>query len=136
MSSFNHKLFLLLCFLAIIYNAVAQQEYLFSHLGTREGLVSSDVMAVQQDKEGFIWIATLNGLQRYDGTRFLNFRHKAGDTTTIPGNKISSMQMDNKNRLWLLCDDNETGYFSTGSFKFHPVPVRANAGAIKRADGH
>ena len=114
---------------------MAQQEYLFSHIGTREGLASNDVIAVQQDKEGFIWIATLNGLQRYDGSRLLTFRHKADDTATIPGNKILFMQMDNKNRMWLLCDDNEVGYFNTINFTFHRVHVQANTEAIKRAEG-
>lgn len=124
--------FLFVCTLGV----VAQQEYLFSHISTREGLASNDVIAVQQDKEGFIWIATLNGLQRYDGSRLLTFRHRADDTTTIPGNKIVFMQMDTKNRLWLLCDDNDVGYFNTIDFTFHPVQVAAGTSAIKRAEGH
>ena len=135
MALFYHKLSLLLFLFACIGSAAAQQEYLFSHLGTREGLVSNDAIAVQQDKEGFIWIATLNGLQRYDGARFLTFRHKAEDSTSIPDSKVMVMRMDKQDRLWLLCGDNEVGYFNTTNFKYQRVKIRATTEAIKRAAG-
>ncbi len=129
-----HKLILYFLCYTYLSSASAQQEYLFSHIGTREGLISNDVTAVQQDKKGFIWIATFNGLQRYDGARFLSFRHKAGDTTSIPGNSVLTMRMDAKNRLWLLCDDNTIGYFTTTDFRYHRVPVRANKVTLQQAE--
>src|ERR1700749_4153087 len=50
--------------------------YLFRHIGQTDGLLTSGVTSITQDKQGFIWIGTLNGLQRYDGTRFLNYREE------------------------------------------------------------
>src|SRR6476620_5128093 len=134
MTFFYHKVFIYLFLFACIGSAAAQQEYLFSHIGTREGLVSNDVVSVQQDNQGFIWIGTFGGLQRYDGSRLLTFRHKANDTTTIPNNLIVFMKMDKKNRLWLMCDNNGLGYFNTNDFKFHQVLVRADPELISKAE--
>jgi ligand-binding sensor domain-containing protein len=92
-------------------------------------------MGVAQDAKGFIWIATMNGLQRYDGRRFLTFHHIAGDTSSIPNDGVYLMQMDNKNRLWLNCRENRMGYFTTTDFKFHAVPVRYPEMALRDAAG-
>src|SRR3954453_1393343 len=134
MTLFYHKFFIFLFLITTIGSVSAQQEYLFSHLGTREGLASNDVVSVQQDKKGFIWIATFNGLQRYDGSRLLTFRHKAGDFTSIPVNSIMAMQMDSKERLWLLCDNNVIGFFDINKFQYHPVLIRGNQEAISKAE--
>src|SRR6202000_993612 len=50
--------------------------YLFRHIGQADGLLTSGITSITQDERGFIWIGTLNGLQRYDGTRFLNYREQ------------------------------------------------------------
>src|ERR1700759_3087170 len=50
--------------------------YLFRHIGQADGLLTSGITSIAQDTRGFIWIGTLNGLQRYDGTRFLNYREQ------------------------------------------------------------
>jgi ligand-binding sensor domain-containing protein len=103
-------------------NLVAQQQYLFSRLHTRDGLASETVNSVQQDERGFIWIATNNGLQRYDGKSFLTFQHKEGDKNSLPYSRITWLRKDLHNRLWLLLEDNILGYFNTNDFSFHQVP--------------
>ena len=107
------------------HNLFAQQEYLFSHLHTHDGLASETVNAVVQDEKGFIWIATNNGLQRYDGNSFLTFQHKEGDKKSLPYSRVTWLKKDTRNRLWLLLEDNKVGYFNTSNFSFHEVPVRA-----------
>ena len=108
------------------------QQYLFSHLGTRDGLASDQVMNVEQDQKGYLWIATLNGLQRYDGHRFLTFRHKQGNPATLPNDEVYSVRMD-KNRLWVLCGENHIGYFNGSNFAFREVPVRLSKSSIKNS---
>jgi len=81
-------------------------------------------MGVQQDSKGFIWIATLNGLQRYDGRRFLSFFHTPGDSSSLPNNGVNYIYIDKKDRLWMKCNENRMGYFNTSDFTFHETPVR------------
>ena len=116
-------------------NLFAQQQYLFFHLHTRDGLASETVNSVQQDEKGFIWIATNNGLQRYDGKTFITFQHKEGDKNSLPYSRITWLRKDLKNRLWLLMEDNRIGYFNTNNFSFHEVPIRASADELHKLDG-
>src|ERR1700748_208706 len=72
-------LIILACFGAAFVSPVRGQEYpgyLFRHIGQADGLLTSGIPSIAQDEQGFIWIGTLNGLQRYDGTRFLNYREQ------------------------------------------------------------
>jgi ligand-binding sensor domain-containing protein len=48
-------------------------NYTFHHINQADGLLHNDVLSIAQDKKGFIWIATPNGLQRFDGTRFVHY---------------------------------------------------------------
>jgi len=113
--------------------AQPSHQYIFSHIGTRDGLSSAEVRKVQQDKKGFIWIATMNGLQRYDGQRFVNFLHETNNKHSIPNNTVFSILTDNKDRLWLLCGENKVGYINTNDLSFHGVPVRYDQEMLERA---
>jgi len=113
-------------FAGFLLQAQPAQEYLFTHMSIRNGLLASETTSLQQDPDGYIWIATLNGLQRYDGHRFLNFHHDDHNPLTIPDDKVYKILLDKDGRLWLLCTDNKIGYFNTKDFTFHPVNVDAD----------
>ena len=68
---------------------------------TKDGLPQSFVSGMVQDKAGFIWIGTRNGLARYDGRRFKVFQHRVGDTSTLQSNVITSVKLDANNRIWI-----------------------------------
>jgi len=101
----------------------AQQQYLFSHLGMRDGLASNAVNALQQDSKGYIWIATMSGLERYDGQDFMLWHHKAVGRNSLPNDIVLGIRLDKKNRLWVLCQYNKLGYIDTDQLQYHPVPV-------------
>jgi ligand-binding sensor domain-containing protein len=103
---------------------MAQHQYLFDHLGKKDGLLNESVFAVQQDKKGYIWISSYNSLQRYDGWRFVNFYHNPDDPLSIPAGGIRGMQMDTRNRLWLITSKNILGYLDVNSFRFTEVKLR------------
>ena len=67
-------LFLLSCPLVAQLNG----KYTFRHINQEDGLLHTKVNSITQDKKGFIWILTSNGMQRYDGYRFVNFPHVKG----------------------------------------------------------
>ena len=66
-------------------------ELRFEHLAIKDGLSHSVVRAVLQDRIGFIWIATQDGLNLYDGHRVTTFRHAPGDNNSLPSNFITSL---------------------------------------------
>lgn len=112
------------CFILFTPSAFfAQQakEYSFKHFSVASGLASNTVSSVAQDADGYIWIATTNGLQRYDGNSFISFKAHENDTASIPSNHISSLYKDKQNNLWLIGDNNEIGIFDTRKFLFKEV---------------
>src|SRR4029077_17552391 len=57
------------------------KRYSFTHYGSAEGVISNEVIGVVQDDAGYIWVGSTNGLQRYDGIRFISFRNRKNDTS-------------------------------------------------------
>jgi signal transduction histidine kinase len=68
---------------------------------TENGLSLNSVNDLLFDKQGFLWVATADGLQRFDGYRFQTFRHDAADKKSIPDNNIAETYEDNTGNLWI-----------------------------------
>ena len=62
-----------------------------TRLTTSNGLPSNLIRGVAQDRAGFLWMATHDGLARYDGRTFKVFRNRLGDSTSLAGNKVSDL---------------------------------------------
>jgi signal transduction histidine kinase/ligand-binding sensor domain-containing protein/DNA-binding NarL/FixJ family response regulator len=97
------KLVKLICILFfIVFNAAGQREQLFfEHLTQKDGLSQSSVFSIFQDKQGFMWFGTRDGLNRYDGYKFKIFQHIVGDTFSISSNEISTITDDTCGNLWI-----------------------------------
>src|SRR5712672_903571 len=84
------------------YKLPAQTASLyFERLTIQNGLSNNKVNCILQDKRGFIWLGTDDGLCRYDGYNFVIFRHQPGNPTTISGNIISDIVEDAEGVLWI-----------------------------------
>lgn len=94
----------LLCLLVITpaTRAKAQENPInFTSLTAQNGLSYNTVNAILKDRYGWMWFATDDGLNRFDGTRFTVYRHKAGDTTSLPDNNITCLFEDRAGNLWV-----------------------------------
>lgn len=114
----------LFCQLAGYLQAQQGRQYAYTHYSIINGLASNHVYGVSQDMQGYIWIASINGLQRFDGREFITFRHIRNDPETIPANNVASVYSDKKGRIWTVNEDNSVGIMSTGKFRYKLVPVR------------
>jgi signal transduction histidine kinase/CheY-like chemotaxis protein/streptogramin lyase len=72
----------------------------FRRYGVNEGLPSSIVYKLAEDRDGFIWIGTQDGLARYDGVSFRVWRANPDDPASIAGNEVSALYVDRANRVW------------------------------------
>ncbi|MCV9389339.1 ligand-binding sensor domain-containing protein [Reichenbachiella ulvae] len=79
----------------------AQPSLWFNHLSIEEGLTHANVNAILQDSEGFIWIATFDGLCKYDGYRVTTYSSQFGDSTTLVSNLITDIIEDKDGYLWV-----------------------------------
>jgi signal transduction histidine kinase/CheY-like chemotaxis protein/ligand-binding sensor domain-containing protein len=73
----------------------------FDRITTQNGLSQSNVTCIIQDKIGFLWFGTLNGLNRYDGYHFTIFRNDPKDPTSISNNHIKALELDSDGNLWI-----------------------------------
>jgi ligand-binding sensor domain-containing protein len=76
----------------------------FERLGLEHGLSQGCVNAVLQDSQGFLWIGTQDGLNKYDGYTFIAYRHDPTDPTSISTNVIHALLEDSEGDLWLGTD--------------------------------
>ncbi|SFE41913.1 ligand-binding sensor domain-containing protein [Thermoflexibacter ruber] len=72
----------------------------FNHFTTDNGLVSNEIKSLFTDSEGFIWIGTRNGLSRFDGKNFKNYKHNPEDSLSISNNYIWHIHETADGLLW------------------------------------
>lgn len=78
-----------------------EESKTFELISTESGLSNNIVYDIYQDKKGFIWIATDNGLNRYDGYEFKKFYHHPLDSTSLSSNIIRKILEDEEGNLWV-----------------------------------
>ena len=121
---FRHRSSLLLLLLFSLPGFSQQaKQFAFKHFSVVNGLVSNTVKSVVQDKDGFIWIGTYSGLQRFDGGNFISFKASKKNARSLPSDRINILYSDRKNNLWVVMDYNTTGIFDTKSYTFQPVEI-------------
>lgn len=95
----------------LIYNAVSGNrnitETSFDRLSADQGLSNNNIKSINQDKDGFIWIATENGMNRYDGSKFKNFYNSVNDSFSVIYNKFDDIYKDNDHNLWMTTANGE-----------------------------
>jgi ligand-binding sensor domain-containing protein len=83
----------------------------------RDGLPQSYVSGIFQDKNGFLWVSTLNGLGRYDGRGFKHYQHNSTDSSSITENIILHILDAGNNNLLICYNDGKLDLFNTGTEK-------------------
>jgi len=82
----------ILCFVLFFHSATGQStQFRFQNYSAHDGLSSNSCRDIVQDSRGFLWIATSNGLNRYDGSSFQAFYHNPSDRNSLAGNIVRTM---------------------------------------------
>ena len=104
----------LLYFLFLIpFNICSAQPYYFRHYQVEQGLSNNTVYCSLQDKQGFLWFGTKDGLNRFDGYTFKVFRHSPKDKNSIGNNMVHTLTLDKEGNLWVGTDEGLDKYNST-----------------------
>ncbi len=107
-------------FLLIFCVKVASAQFVSTPeiISTTQGLSQGLINDLLQDKDGFIWIATKGGLNRYDGYSFKAFTSGPQDTNTLSSNAVSNLLEDSKGRIWIGTYDGGVNIFDKKTGKF------------------
>lgn len=128
------RLLLILSCIGCSICTYAQRGYAFNRLSTEDGigLASNDVRSIYQDKKGFIWVGTANGLQRFDGSKFIQFS-TTGEA--MPHTVITSILPEDSSRLFLSMGAiHEFGIFDPVSFEYRQIPLKPSKEISPRAE--
>ena len=90
----------------------------FAHLTTNDGLSQSYVTEVLQDRRGFMWFATRDGLNRYDGNTFVVYKHNPNDPGSLSANYIWDLTEDDQGYLWIATDTGGVNRFDPTTERF------------------
>ena len=121
------KFFSTILFFFLAAVGFSQNNLVFEHYSVQNGLPNPTVYDVLQDKYGFLWIATGDGLCRYDGYEFKVYKNNPNDSTSLPSNSLLSIVEDQEGDLWI----GGIGLFAkyvrkTGTF----IPLNFDRGAM------
>lgn len=97
----SHRLFAVACLFHAISVTSQHKQIRFEHINKEQGISSSEITHVLQDNFGFMWIATTDGLNRYDGYEMKIYRNTLFDSTSICDNSITTLYLDKKNQIWI-----------------------------------
>lgn len=79
----------------------AQESKLFKNFAVDNSMSYKFVMTIAQDKHGFMWFGSQEGLHRFDGHQLVSFHHNSSAENSISSNVISRIMVDSKQRLWI-----------------------------------
>jgi ligand-binding sensor domain-containing protein len=121
------KPFCLCVLLLIVFCCFAQQEkrYVFTHFSTSNGLASNIVYSIVQDRQGYMWLNTLSGLQRYDGNKFITFRNRPSDPFSVPADNFIGLIEDDRANLW-VSGGGKVGIFNKHTLLYENKAVYGN----------
>ena len=115
--------------------ALADLVTRFAHYSVEAGLSQAAVETVIQDQQGFIWIGTDNGLNRFDGYRFVTYTHDKDDPHSLAHNWIWALHEDATGTIWVGTDGGGLDRLNphTGTFEHHALVANPQARVVVRA---
>jgi hypothetical protein len=124
--------------LALCLIAQARGQYRFDAWTADNGLPQNIIRDVCQTRDGYLWVATLNGLARFDGVHFTVFDHT--NSPGIESNRFTSLFQDIDGDLWLGTESSGVAHYHLGVFTTYTtiqgLPYNAVSGTTGDASGH
>ncbi|HTG65484.1 MAG TPA: two-component regulator propeller domain-containing protein [Flavobacterium sp.] len=118
---------LLLTILSFSFTAFSQQ-YSVKFLDISNGLSNNSVTTIYQDKEGYLWFGTYDGLNRYDGYTFKVFRNEINNQYSLSNNTVYCLEGDSNNRIWIGGNKGASVYDKSKAL-FYAVQYKESNGA-------
>ena len=107
-----HRVGILFLILLLASSFVYDDELIFKNFNSADGLSQHDVNCIIQDKDGFMWFGTNDGLNKYDGYNFKIFRPSKSTSTSISGRIIQKIESDFYGNLWIASLDGGLNFYN------------------------
>ncbi|NWG28717.1 MAG: helix-turn-helix domain-containing protein [Ignavibacteriaceae bacterium] len=110
----------------LLTSGVFSQSIYFNHLTTENGLSNNNVFDIIQDKSGFLWFASDDGLNRFDGYDFKVFRHEPENPNSISDNSVWVLTEDKKGNIWIGTKNGWLNRFDPATEKFTKWKIKTD----------
>jgi len=95
-----------------------RKDLIFSYLGGKDGLSQNSVNLILKDRDGFMWFATFDGLNRYDGRKFTVYRFQVGNSNSLSNNSVSALIEDASGNLLIGTSGRGLNHFARRAERF------------------
>lgn len=100
------------------------KQFRIKNFSLEEGLSQVSINDLIKDHHGFVWIATADGLNRFDGKDFKHYKYSASDSLTISGNFINKLLEDKREKVWIGTNANGLNYFDRKRDVFRRISLK------------
>ncbi|MCB8995340.1 MAG: hybrid sensor histidine kinase/response regulator, partial [Bacteroidales bacterium] len=128
------NLFLSILFISATFRLFALDIERFEHLDTRNGLSQNSVLSIYCDKKGYLWLGTMDGLNRYDGYSFKIYKAAPGEKNVLTNNRIVNIWEDLRGFLWVKTHDGYLHYLDESIDKFTSFPKYQDSDEEKNSE--
>ena len=128
---FNTKIVFIFIFIlyfnCITYKVEGQEGYMLRTFTKNDGLAHNFVQSICQDKTGFIWIATWDGLSRFDGVEFKNYYSNPKDSASLPFFCLDKVLTDRFGNLFVYCLNRHLSIYNPALDRFEPFLINGKS---------
>jgi len=124
------KLILLMIFLCTSLFCHAQLKCSFTHYSSEDGLSQNTVMSMLQDRKGVLWLATWDGINKFNGYSFRTYKASQGNEISLTNNRVDHLEEDIYGYIWVLTYDNRAHRFNPSTETFEQVPSSGEGSQI------
>lgn len=122
----NYITLLLILFLGPISAFSQKPSYAFKNIGINDGLSQNSVVSIAQDSTGFMWFATQDGLNRFDGTNFMTYQRRFDDITTPTNSQLGKLVPHGMD-LWMITKGGNLEILNICTRRFsHPMTFKGS----------
>ncbi|MCK8480412.1 hybrid sensor histidine kinase/response regulator transcription factor [Psychroserpens algicola] len=121
--TFLKSIGLILCFVYILTSKLYAQQLDFFKYGVEKGLSQETINTILKDSDGFLWLGTQDGLNRFDGHSFKVYKSQKNKPKGISGNFINALAEDTIGNIWIATKNNGICYYSPSTDQFTKIEI-------------
>ncbi len=122
--------FVFVAFLLIIANVFSQGSFTVKHYGMDDGLAHNMNKDIVQDSKGYIWLSTWNGIDKFDGYTFRNFKSYPTDKVKLPNNRIEGLYINSQDNFWVRTYGQQLFLFNRKTEAFEDIFIKEQSPLI------
>lgn len=115
------RIFLILCVIATGF-CFGQLPHTFTQYTSEDGLSQNTIMSILQDDKGVMWFATWDGLYKFDGYTFNNYKAHPGDSIGLSNNRLDNIKEDRYGYIWVQSYNHQVYRFNPRLERFQAIP--------------